>query len=287
MKRIGFTLIELLIVIAIICILVAILFPMFSSAREKARSSTCLSHVKQLGLALIQYNQDYDEREPAGLDNFGRLNGWAEEIYPYIKNVAIYRCPDDPTLNVGASYGLNAELGGPGGGLSHAPIPLALNALVGPAKTVEFFEVQNNQFFDPSVQGTNQTDADWFSATIAKDATGYGTGGDTETYYDPNGQNSQDGTKTTIGQRGVLQYATGKMLNSTGNNFTALAGRHHGGSNFLMCDGHAKWLLPASVSAGYPVNWKQTDFCGQSTPNSVAAEVGCSNPSIQATFSTK
>ncbi|MEN6304741.1 MAG: prepilin-type N-terminal cleavage/methylation domain-containing protein, partial [Armatimonadia bacterium] len=67
MKRRGFTLIELLVVIAIIAILAAILFPVFAKAREKARQSSCLSNMKQMGLACLQYAQDYDEVLPAGM----------------------------------------------------------------------------------------------------------------------------------------------------------------------------------------------------------------------------
>jgi prepilin-type N-terminal cleavage/methylation domain-containing protein len=58
----GFTLIELLVVIAIICLLAAILFPVFSRARENAKRATCQSNMKQIGLAMLQYTQDYDER---------------------------------------------------------------------------------------------------------------------------------------------------------------------------------------------------------------------------------
>ena len=60
----GFTLIELLVVIAVIAILAAILFPVFAQAREKARSTACLSNMRQIGTAVTMYIQDYDERYP-------------------------------------------------------------------------------------------------------------------------------------------------------------------------------------------------------------------------------
>ncbi len=99
----GFTLIELLVVIAIIAILAAILFPVFAQAREKARGISCLSNNKQIGLAFMQYVQDYDETFPPSRftttknDTSGRYMPWSVNIQPYVKNVDIYKCPSDNT----------------------------------------------------------------------------------------------------------------------------------------------------------------------------------------------
>ena len=86
--RKGFTLIELLVVIAIIAILAAILFPVFSQARDKARQTSCLSNAKQVGLAVLQYTQDYDEKYPS--------NHWGIYlilVQPYMRNWEMWRCP--------------------------------------------------------------------------------------------------------------------------------------------------------------------------------------------------
>jgi prepilin-type N-terminal cleavage/methylation domain-containing protein/prepilin-type processing-associated H-X9-DG protein len=90
----GFTLIELLVVIAIIAILAAILFPVFSSAREKARQSSCGSNLRQVQLAIAQYAQDYDEQHPHTY--FGPAPGyyqWEEAVLPYVKNDQLFVCP--------------------------------------------------------------------------------------------------------------------------------------------------------------------------------------------------
>lgn len=123
MKK-GFTLIELLVVIAIIAILAAILFPVFAQAREKARSTSCLSNLKQIGTALQLYTDDYDETLPfrgqkgawPGNDTIDypqqRLGpvqdpwlggispsyfSWMDCIYPYVKNNQMFVCPSNKT----------------------------------------------------------------------------------------------------------------------------------------------------------------------------------------------
>ena len=95
-RRQAFTLIELLVVIAIIAILAAILFPVFAKAREKARQSSCQSNCKQIGLAMIQYCSDYDEKFLYTW--WDATNGWWNWVplaSPYVKNTQVFICPSD------------------------------------------------------------------------------------------------------------------------------------------------------------------------------------------------
>lgn len=138
----AFTLIELLVVIAIIAILAAILFPVFARARENARRSSCMSNMKQLGLGMMQYLQDYDEQYPVNYRNDGYMwsvgeagviqtdpsmpgakfttvaasaSGnfvtWMDLIYPYVKSVQIFACPSSRTATNIAGYGYNGGFG--------------------------------------------------------------------------------------------------------------------------------------------------------------------------------
>ena len=131
-SRRGFTLIELLVVIAIIAILAAILFPVFAKARENARRASCQSAMKQVGMGLMQYVQDYDETYVLqsgdariisnGTSAAPRAMGtvphnFADKLHPYIKSEAVWRCPSSSRTGSGGgrgrvSYHLNGCING-------------------------------------------------------------------------------------------------------------------------------------------------------------------------------
>jgi prepilin-type N-terminal cleavage/methylation domain-containing protein/prepilin-type processing-associated H-X9-DG protein len=159
-KNQAFTLIELLVVIAIIAILAAILFPVFAQAREKARQTSCLSNLKQLGTAVMMYVQDYDEMFPLqsqapyatcpgrttghyALEDGCQYPTWFGSLLTYTKNREINVCPsapvhpsEGPTQYSKSSYGYNGLLGSIRAGETANPMPVPAIAGVGrPAET--------------------------------------------------------------------------------------------------------------------------------------------------------
>ncbi len=156
MKRNGFTLIELLVVIAIIAILAAILFPVFAKAREKARQITCASNERQIGLGILQYNQDYDEAFPMlhYLDSTGGEVNWVDMVAPYIKNGktftfngrysgagGIWSCPSFPSTGQEFNYGAHGDLFKEGNGFdgrtpTNPPPTIKIAAVDAPADII-------------------------------------------------------------------------------------------------------------------------------------------------------
>ncbi|NUQ01682.1 MAG: DUF1559 domain-containing protein [Armatimonadetes bacterium] len=147
-RRTAFTLIELLVVIAIIAILAAILFPVFAKAREKARQSSCQSNLKQVGLGLTQYSQDYDEKfHPHRYTDSSR--GWADLLQPYMKSTQLFRCPSNSSAgyrvgaagNVYTHYGWNwSELGGDGS--TTQPAIKSIGEVTRPSETIAYGDGQ-------------------------------------------------------------------------------------------------------------------------------------------------
>jgi prepilin-type N-terminal cleavage/methylation domain-containing protein/prepilin-type processing-associated H-X9-DG protein len=176
----AFTLIELLVVIAIIAILAAILFPVFAQARESARQSTCLSNMKQVGLGLQMYAQDYDETLPPGNDavtSFGdpgvRPN-FLGCLIPYTRNIHIYACPNarvdtslanPPTATSAGSYMGNAVVMG-----------RTLAVISTPADIIycqENFLKRSIAWLRPNLVATNQYTNWWFANPAAPHGLAY------------------------------------------------------------------------------------------------------------------
>jgi prepilin-type N-terminal cleavage/methylation domain-containing protein/prepilin-type processing-associated H-X9-DG protein len=276
----GFTLIELLVVIAIIAILAAILFPVFAKVREKARQTSCLSNEKQLGLAFVQYIQDYDEKLPSGVvgaptgfaAGVSSGFGWAGVVYPYVKSTGLYKCPDDSTTNNGTavpvSYAFNSNAAG-----------TADAQFTSPASTVELFEVQGDQAVVATSWVSTNSASDGYTASQATPTTG-------DASYADNGINVS-GTTTSW-----VTYATGNFVGRS----LALANigafgngnaLHTGGANYLLADGHAKWLRGAAVSAGFSntASNSQQIVGGTNVANSTDFSGNATYPATAATFS--
>ena len=241
----GFTLIELLVVIAIIALLAAILFPVFARAREKARQTTCASNMKQLGLGFLQYAQDYDEALPVGIypgsANASIPYGWGGQIFPYVKSIPLFDCPDDKTINVASgpnifypvSYSYNQNVGMLDSAYGIKGEVVKFNE---PTKTILLCEVGSD--------GAAQNHGGHAELALPLENVAGGAG-----WYSPtgNGIGLENGASSQI-----VFYDTGWLGNSGNKNnlFINQSGRHSAGANYLMADGHVKYEAGNNVSPG-------------------------------------
>lgn len=249
----GFTLIELLVVIAIIAILAAILFPVFAQARDAARKASCTSNLKQIGLAILMYNQDYDETYPfAAFNPPGQtLIMWYDLVEPYVKSgtkgvmnpvagpagrnaAPFWICPNydkndyaklpgdpdpfpfDPQAKVrGMSYAANGNIMP----MMHSAFPGftfpgRITSLAALQSPAQVVLVGHSQAVRPALAGD-----DWFSDCV-----------NDETGYPPTGN-------PNIGN--AAAYCSARY-------------KHNGGSVYLLADGHAKWFKG-------PASWRARD----------------------------
>ena len=238
----GFTLIELLVVIAIIAILAAILFPAFAKARESARRSSCSSNMKQIGIATMQYTQEFDEKYPMlhFINDTGQEVRWQEAVSPYIKSGDAYAtgrisgsggvwdCPSataQPGI-YGANYGLMQD--GPGFGTATG---VSIAGVDAPSQTILVAE-----------KGLHNGNSGWLQFQNWEGmwtAAGGGNANNNYAYPDHLDVNFDKDDSASSAAPVYNDWNSASMMPRY---------RHLETSNFLFSDGHVKSMRKGSIN---------------------------------------
>ena len=277
----AFTLIELLVVIAIIAILAAILFPAFARARENARRSSCQSNLKQIGLGIEQYKQDYDGTYPMayfyinGATSGGGYNHWSGSIQPYMKSLQIFVCPSHTAGGFAPTNGSTYDSSGID--VQVPRLSYIANELIMPRK--KFAAIPLNVVNEAALDSTSEIIsvaemANNLSQLAGSSATGGAAAnkshrptagvseGSASSEYD-----AEDGTSTIyatpadVALDAINNPAVGKphiMYSS--------ADRHFDGGNYLFADGHVKFQKLAQTLNPNAFLWGKRVYSAGSAP---------------------
>jgi prepilin-type N-terminal cleavage/methylation domain-containing protein/prepilin-type processing-associated H-X9-DG protein len=237
----AFTLIELLVVVAIIAILSAILFPVFARARENARRASCMSNLKQMGLGMMMYVQDYDETFPDRYyENSETTQYWWILLQPYTKSEQLFQCPSSPfsrstTAITNGEYGANLFV-------------IKNNTSSGAEQPLKLAAVQ-------SVSATYAL-MDW-GTYFASASNAYTSN---YSYYYLPGMGEGGGDCSAMPTHSPLpSYYPDNYKDCQ-------SGRHFGGINVTFADGHVKWLK-SSIVVSEARKWRSNPTTGKSAWN--------------------
>ena len=225
----GFTLIEILIVLVIIGLLAGLLFPVFSSARENARTTACASNLKQIGQAMTLYLQDNSQRYPLSTQPPGCT--WVDSIYPYIKSTQVFSCPS-------AQYG------------EYTPGCVLSEFIEGSSPRAEYGRNGSYDLVAPFISVKTEKDANGATLTDHKipdksfAASRYRFPSNTILVLDGSDDYYAFHSRYALVNPGIDPIGSVEDLKEGG-----VLPRHKDGVNLLYVDGHVKWQKLQSLAS--------------------------------------